>query len=500
MAEVLDRSRCSSAVVRRSPRAFEVVLGGSLVPIAIGFFDCYTPGTQKIVKTVKSVESARSARRTDRHRRRPVLAVFTVLADLALSMNPFRFAMEQLDRAAAVINLDPGIRAQLELPERTVEAALPVRMDDGTLRVFESYRVQYNSARGPYKGGIRFHPQADINEVRALAFWMAMKCAVVNIPFGGGKGGVRVDPKKLSVTELERLTRAYTRAMRDVIGPDRDIPAPDVYTTPQIMAWLMDEYSRAVGHPTPAVVTGKPIEVGGSLGRGTATADGGFLLLEALVKTLKMKPSATRVAIQGFGNAGSVMARLVVAAGYQLVAIADSQGGVVDTSGKGVDLDELIRVKQEKGTLAAVAKGSKRYKAVTSEKLLELPCDVLVPAALENQLTKKNAARVKARIIIELANGPTTPEADDVFRKRKVIVVPDILANAGGVTVSYFEWVQNIQCLSWTAADVRTRLGEKMHAAFDAVWAAHDRYAIDLRTAAFVVALERISAAMKLRG
>ncbi len=418
-------------------------------------------------------------------------------------INPFRSALAQLERAASFITVNPGTLAQLRVPKRTVQVAVPLRMDDGATRVFEGYRVQYNDARGPFKGGIRYHPDANLDEVKALAFWMAMKCAVADIPFGGGKGGIRVDSKKLSAGELERLTRSYTRLLKDVIGPERDVPAPDVYTTPQIMAWIVDEYAKITGHTELAVVTGKPLALGGSLGRETATGDGGFIVFEELAKKLKLKPKETRVVVQGLGNVGYYLALRMYDAGYRIVGLSDSKGGIVkDQNVKikmqndGLDPRAVMECKKRTGTVTEFP----GTKSITNEKLLELPCDVLVPAAFENQLTGKNAKRVKASIVLEMANGPTTPDADDIFRKKKVTVIPDILANAGGVTVSYFEWAQNMQGVSWTEDVVRKQLEQKMVSAFRDIWKTAEQHTTDLRTAAFIVAVKRIATAMELRG
>lgn len=420
-------------------------------------------------------------------------------------INPFKSALVQLDRAASFIDISKGILDQLRVPKRILQVSIPVSMDDGSVRIFEGYRVQYNNARGPFKGGIRYHPDTDLNEVKALAFWMAMKCAVANIPFGGAKGGITVDPKKLSPRELEELTRGYTRLLKDVIGQERDIPAPDVYTNAQIMAWIMDEYSRVIGHTEHGVVTGKPLALGGSLGRESATGDGGFIVLQELAKKMKFIPKKTRVVIQGVGNVGYFLAVQMHRLGYKIVGLADSKGGIYDKRGLGMDPDNVMKTKREQGYISGcycigTVCDCDNYAHVSNEKLLELPCDILVPAALENQLTGTNARRVKAKVILEMANGPTTPEADDIFRKKKVIVVPDILANAGGVTVSYFEWVQNIQGVSWTEEDVAKKLHEKMVAAFTDVWTTAEQHSTDLRTAAFILAVKRIADAMVLRG
>ncbi len=412
-------------------------------------------------------------------------------------MNPFENAQAQLHKAAAVMKLAPDILELLSHPDRVIEVAVPVKMDDGSLKVFDGYRVQYNKARGPYKGGLRFHSQTDINEVKALAFWMSIKCAVVDLPFGGAKGGITVDPKKLSAGELERLTRSFTRAIAPFIGPQIDVPAPDVNTNPKIMDWLVDEYGRLQGKVVPAVVTGKSIEQGGSLGRTAATGQGGFYILREVAKKLKLKPSETTVAIQGFGNVGYHMAKLVYQAGYKLIAISDSHGAMFDKRGLGMDPDNIMKTKQERGLVGGCyCVGSvcdcENYTEISNEALLELKVDVLIPAALESVITEKNAGKVKAKVILELANGPTTPEADVILQKKGVMVVPDVLANAGGVTVSYFEWLQNIQNYNWTEQMVLEKLEPIMVKSFNTVYAAGEKYGVDLRMAAYTVALDRI--------
>lgn len=408
-------------------------------------------------------------------------------------MNAYDNALRQLEKASNLMKLEADIVARLSAPERISMASLPVRMDDNGLRMFEAYRVQYNSARGPYKGGIRFHPQVNLDEVKALSFWMAIKCAVVDIPMGGGKGGVVVDPKTLSTKELERLSRAWVRAFKDIIGPDKDIPAPDVYTTPQIMAWMADEFSALLGRPAWGVVTGKPLEFGGSQGRDTATATGGFYVLSAAIAELNLEPKNTKVAIQGFGNAGSIMAKLLHQAGYKVVALADSRSIIYNEHG--IDISAAEKYKSEQKTLAGLT-GSKE---ISSKEFFALDVDVLVPAALENQITKENAASIKAKLIVELANGPTTPEADEILFAKKIKVVPDVLANAGGVTVSYFEWLQNISNDYWSAETVAKRLKEKMSIAWQEVSGTAQKYNVDYRTAAFVSALNRIAAAIRVR-
>ena len=408
-------------------------------------------------------------------------------------INPFKSALKQLNNAAKLMNLDPDIHEKLKMPKRELHISVPVKMDDGSIKVFEGYRVQYDDTRGPAKGGIRFHPDADINEVKALAFWMTFKCATVGIPFGGAKGGVTVDPKKLSETETERLSRSFIRQLRDFIGPEKDIPAPDVYTTPQIMGWMMDEYSQLHGKNSPAVITGKPLEIGGSEGRGYATAQGGVYCTLKLAEKLKLKKGAT-VVIQGYGNAGSYMAKILAKKGYKIIAVSDSKGGVLDN--KGLDPIKVEKHKAKTGSVADFA-GAKN---ITNEQILELKCDILVPAALENVITDKNAGRIKAKAIIELANGPTTPEADAKLVKKKIIVVPDILANAGGVTVSYFEWVQNLTNYYWSEKEVLAKLEPIMDKSFDLVWKNTEKYDCDMRTGAYILATDRIAKAMQARG
>lgn len=409
-------------------------------------------------------------------------------------MSVFANALTQLKRAAQVAKLPSGIVEQLKRPERILQFSLPVTMDNGSTRVFDAFRVQYSSARGPYKGGLRYHAQTNLDEVKALAFWMSVKCAVVGIPLGGGKGGITVDPKQLSKAELERLTRAFARRLAPFIGPEQDVPAPDVNTTPEIMAWVRDEYERVVGRKVPGVVTGKPLSLGGSQGRTPATAQGAMYVLEELAAKLKLKPKGTTVAVQGMGNVGGIMAQLLHQAGYQVVAMSDSQGGIYNP--KGLNVPTVERFKKQTGSL----KNFPGAKSVSNPKLLELPVNILIPAALENQITGKNAARIKARVVFEMANGPTTPEADTKLARRKVIVVPDVLANAGGVTVSYFELVQNIAQYYWSEGEVIAKLKPIMVTAFKQMWQRAEQHKIDLRTAAFVVALERIAQAIEARG
>lgn len=408
--------------------------------------------------------------------------------------NPFENALTQLDRAAAVMNLDARVHAALKTPKHVHVATIPVIMDDGSTKTFTGWRSQYNDALGPYKGGIRYHWNVTEDEVKALSFWMTMKCAVVGLPLGGGKGGIIVNPKELSEGELERLSRGYVRELYQHLGPTKDVPAPDVYTNGQIMAWMLDEYEKLVGEHAPGMITGKPLALGGSRGRDKATAQGGvFVLLEA-VKKMGWEASKTTVAIQGFGNAGAHMAELLSAAGFQIVATSDSKGGI--KSETGFDVTALDAHKAKTGKV----EGFVGTQTITNEELLELPVDILVPAALENQITQDNAPRVKAKMVVELANGPTTPEADAILFKNGVIVLPDILANAGGVTVSYFEQVQNAANYYWTEDEVAQKLAKIMVTAFTEVWAVKEKHQIDLRTAAFVSALGRVGEAMQLRG
>ncbi|RLE35941.1 glutamate dehydrogenase [Candidatus Acetothermia bacterium] len=411
------------------------------------------------------------------------------------TLNPFEISQRQLDKAAEKLDLDPQVHALLREPMRTLEVHFPVRMDDGTTRTFTGFRVQYNDALGPTKGGLRFHPDETIDTVKALAAWMTWKCAVVGIPYGGGKGGVICNPKELSVGELERVARGYIRAIGRFIGPERDIPAPDVYTTPQIMAWMMDEYSTIVGYNAPGVITGKPIPLGGSLGRGDATARGAVYTIIEAAEALGIDLTKATVAIQGYGNAGYFAAKLMAElAGSKVVAITDSRGGAYVSDG--IDPEAVFQHKRETGSVTGLAGG----KAITNEEILELDVDILIPAAIENVITEKNAANVKAKIIAEAANGPTTPEADEILYKNGKYLIPDFLCNAGGVTVSYFEWVQNISGYYWTIDEVYDRLKAKMTSAFREVHAMASSQKVDNRTAAYMVSVQRVAEAMRLRG
>jgi len=417
--------------------------------------------------------------------------------------NIFDDAIKRLDRAFEFAAIDAEAVERLKHPRVIVQVAVPVRMDDGSLRIFEAYRVRHNDSRGPGKGGVRFHPDVNLHEVKALAFWMTCKCAVVGIPYGGAKGGVTVNPKDLSRLELERLSRGFIRQIGEFIGPETDIPAPDVYTNAMIMGWMMDEYSKMQGQRTPAVITGKPIPLGGSLGREDATGRGAYYCIKELEARKGWDPGRTRVAVQGFGNAGQHVARLLHEDGYRVVAVSDSKGGIFKQDG--FDIPSLIRFKNESRQLKAVyCDGSVcevvDASTISNEELLSLDVDVLVPAALENVITGENAGRVKAPVIVEVANGPTTSDGDAVLKDAGKIVVPDILANAGGVTVSYFEWVQNKQGYYWTEPQVQERLQEIMSRAFDAISQLADRHGIDMRTAAYAHALTRIGEAIEAVG
>lgn len=404
-------------------------------------------------------------------------------------MSAFQNAMKQLEDAAAVIALDPAVFEILRHPQRTMETTFPVKMDDGSSRMFSGYRVQYNNARGPYKGGIRYHPAVDLDEVNALAFWMTIKTAVVDVPFGGGKGGVAVDPKSLSIGEKERVTRAFARSIIELVGSLRDVPAPDVGTGPREMAWIADEVSKLRGVADPGVVTGKPVEAGGSEGRNKATAQGGFYVLQA-IRAAGDIPSPARVAIQGLGNAGQWIAKLLAEGGDKVVGVSDSKGGVIKEDG--LDAAAVISHKEATGSVV----GFPGAKTITNAELLTSDCDILVPSALENQITAQNAPAIRAKIILELANGPTTPEADAILRERGIVVIPDVLANAGGVAVSYLEWEQNRMNEHWSESEVLERLKMVMEDAATAVRERSEKYRIPLRRAAFILALERLTEAI----
>ncbi|RMG40784.1 MAG: Glu/Leu/Phe/Val dehydrogenase [Candidatus Dadabacteria bacterium] len=420
-----------------------------------------------------------------------------------MSNSIFEAATAQLDKALKHYQIDAEAALRLRTPKSALQVSVPVRMDDGSLRVFQGYRVRYNDLLGPTKGGIRFHPGVTIDEVTSLAFWMTFKCAVVGIPYGGGKGGVTVNPKELSLLEIERLSRGYMSAIADFIGPSRDIPAPDVYTNSMIMGWMVDEYSNIKREFVPSIITGKPIALGGSQGREDATGRGGFYVLEAAKERLGLGSKPLTIAVQGFGNVGYFFAYLAAKAGHKVVAVSDSKGAIY--SKEGLDPESCRRVKQEQKELkAAYCTGSVceivEHDKLTNEELLELEVDVLVPAALENVINKDNADKIKAKVIVELANGPTTPEADEILAKKGIPVVPDILANAGGVTVSYFEWVQNRNGYYWRESKVHERLKEIMDRATLEVLDLRDQYETDLRTCAYISALKRIDQAVQAKG
>jgi len=409
-------------------------------------------------------------------------------------LNPFRIAMRQFDYAAEKCGLDPGMCEVLRRPRRALVLSLPVKMDDGSIHVFEGFRVQHNNARGPCKGGIRYHPNVTFDEVKALATWMTWKCAVVNIPFGGGKGGIVCDPHKLSHNELERLTRRYAYEISPLIGPDKDIPAPDVYTDAQVMAWIMDTYSMTHGSSAPGVVTGKPLFLGGSLGRNEATARGCLFTIRAACKELGINLNGATVAIQGFGNAGNIAAQLLFADGAKIIAVSDSHAGILNR--EGFDVEKLVAFKAKTGSVG----GFPGAQPISSAAVLEVPCDILVPAALENQITVQNADKIEACIVAEAANGPTTPDADLVLHNRGIMVIPDVLANAGGVTVSYFEWVQDLQELFWDEDDVNKRLERVMTKAFADVHSTAAKHHVELRTGAYILAIDRVANATRTRG
>jgi len=400
-------------------------------------------------------------------------------------VNPYEQALEQLDQAAKIMNLDPTLHMIYRKPKRVFETAIPVKMDSGQYEVFTGYRVHHNCNRGPTKGGIRYHPDVTLDEVKALSMWMTWKCAVVNIPYGGAKGGVICDPREMSMDELERLTRRYTFEIFSMIGPERDIPAPDVYTNPQIMAWIMDTYSVVKGHSVLGVVTGKPISIGGSLGRNEATGRGTVITTMQACKHLGIDPASSRVCVQGFGNAGSVAAKLLDEAGCKVIAASDSRGGIFNS--KGLDVDKLIKLKQDKGSVTDYRDGDK----ISNAQLLEMETEILVPAALEGVITKDNAGNIKAKIVTEAANGPTTVAADAILEDKGVFVIPDILANAGGVVVSYFEWVQGLQSFFWDEDSVNKKL--------DLMTIAEDRK-VGNRMAALILAISRVSEATNIRG
>jgi len=401
-------------------------------------------------------------------------------------LNPYRIAQIQFDLAAEYLKLDPGVRQILRTPKRVLEVSIPTKMDNGQIKVFTGYRVQHNVVRGPAKGGIRYHPNVTVDEVKALATWMTWKTATVNIPFGGGKGGVICDPKRMSKPELERMTRRYASEILPLIGPEQDIPAPDVYTDSQTMAWIMDTYSMTKGFSALGVVTGKPVSIGGSEGRKEATARGVVVVLEEACKAKKMSLRGASVAIQGFGNAGSLIARLLAEKKARVVAISDSRGGV--TNPRGIDPLKAMRYKDRSGTVVGMP-GTSR---ISNDDLLTMKCDILIPAALENVITLNNVEQLNCKIVAEAANGPTTPHADEVLARRGITLLPDILANAGGVTVSYFEWVQDLQSFFWSEAEVNAKLESVMRRAFLEVFEMARKHRTHMRTGAYVLAVGRV--------
>ena len=410
--------------------------------------------------------------------------------------NPFESMMKRFDKAAEILQLEPGVYEFLKTPALQVIVSIPIQMDDGTIKVFEGYRVIHNYALGPAKGGIRYAPDVTLDEVKALAAWTTWKCAVMDIPFGGAKGAVKCDPKKLTKVELEKITRRYTANLLDVIGPDKDIPAPDLNTDEQIMAWIMDTYSMHVRRTERAVVTGKPLILGGSPGRREATGRGVMIVTLAAMEKLGLNPKKSTAVVQGFGNVGSVSAKLLSEKGLKIIAISDITGGYYNK--KGIDVEKAIKYVQNNPdrTLEGFDGGEK----ITNEELLELECDVLIPAAREDQITKHNAPRIKAKLIVEGANGPTTASADPILEEKGILVVPDIVANAGGVTVSYFEWVQDRMGFYWTVKMVNERLEEMMLSAFENVYNTAKKYNVSLRLGAYILAVDKVAKTLKLRG
>jgi glutamate dehydrogenase/leucine dehydrogenase len=407
--------------------------------------------------------------------------------------NPYASVLQKLEQVRQMIKLDENLFTLFQEPQRILEVNIPVKMDDGKIKLFKGYRAQFNDARGPYKGGIRFHQDVNYNEVKALSAWMTFKTACVNIPLGGGKGGVVVDPKKLSERELEALSRGYIQAIFKIIGADLDVPAPDVNTDPKIMGWMLDEYEKLLGHHSPGVITGKTLSIGGSQVRAYSTAQGGAFVLDEAAKKIGLKKGAT-VAIEGFGNAGSHMALILQKMGYKITAVSDSKGTAVNCMG--LDVQGLIDHKAKSGSVQNYAGGEK----FIGSHCFEQDTDILIPAALESTITRDNADIIKAKLIVELANGPITPEADEILLQKGKLIVPDILANAGGVMVSYFEQVQNAYGYYWTEHEVMSKLEGGMRKSFEEIWAVKEKHATDMRTAAYILAVERIAQAMKDRG
>lgn len=416
-------------------------------------------------------------------------------SNVSEKINPFQVALKQLEEAAKILNLDKGMFDVLAHPKRVLTVSIPVKMDDGSMRVFTGYRSQHNDARGPYKGGIRYHPDVTIDEVKALSMWMTWKCAIADIPYGGGKGGIICNPKEMSENELERMTRRFAYMIADIIGPHTDIPAPDVYTGGKEMSWIMDTYSALKGNfVQPELITGKPIPIGGSLGRTEATGRGLAYTVREAANELGINMKESTIVVQGFGNAGQYSSKLVQDQGGKVIAASDSQGAI--TKSEGISADALMKHKNETGSVV----GFDGSRSISNEELLETECTILIPAALESQITKNNAGKIKAKIVAEAANGPTTPEADEILFKNGILVIPDILANGGGVTVSYFEWLQNLRRDYWTEEEVNNRLDKNITKSFHDVYDVHKKYNVDMRKAATLLAINRVAEATKIRG
>jgi glutamate dehydrogenase (NAD(P)+) len=416
-------------------------------------------------------------------------------SNLNEKINPFEVALKQLEEASKILNLEKGMLEILSNPKRILTVSIPTRMDDGSIKVFTGYRSQHNDARGPHKGGIRYHPDVTLDEVKALSMWMTWKCAIANIPYGGGKGGIICNPKQMSENELERMTRRFAYLIADIIGPYRDIPAPDVYTGGKEMAWIMDTYSALKGnYVQPEVITGKPIAIGGSLGRNEATGRGLAYIVREAAKKMEIDMKQATFVVQGFGNAGQFSSKLVEEQGAKMIAASDSQGAIIKTDG--ISVDALMEFKRETGSIV----GFGDAKSITNDELLKTECTILIPAALENQITKNNADKIKTQIIAEAANGPTTPEADDILFKKDILVIPDVLANGGGVTVSYFEWLQNLRRDYWTEEEVNKRLDINITKSFYDVYDTHTKYKVDMRKAATLLAVKRVVEAINIRG
>jgi glutamate dehydrogenase/leucine dehydrogenase len=416
-------------------------------------------------------------------------------SNLNEKINPFEVALKQLEEASKILNLEKGMLEILSNPKRILTVSIPTRMDDDTIKVFTGFRSQHNDARGPHKGGIRYHPDVTLDEVKALSMWMTWKCAIANIPYGGGKGGIICNPKQMSENELERMTRRFAYLIADIIGPYKDIPAPDVYTGGKEMAWIMDTYSALKGnYVQPEVITGKPLAIGGSLGRTEATGRGLAYTVREAAKKRNMDMKQATFVVQGFGNAGQFSSKLVEEQGAKMIAASDSQGAIINTNG--ISVDELMKFKIETGSIV----GFGDAKSITNDELLETECTILIPAALENQITKNNVDKIKTQIIAEAANGPTTPEADDILYKKNILVIPDVLANGGGVTVSYFEWLQNLRREYWTEEEVNNRLDMNITKSFFDVYDTHEKYKVDMRKAATLLAVQRVVEAINIRG